>query len=131
MLITTIGCHDHEADEINAQARVLHDSLMVIEREVHEAIERYYAQDVDTMSEAILDSVDAIEADFHVWEEHIIEPFGAPEEGEDHGHDHSHESAPEMTPAQMLEVQQALLDGILVLKARVDSLAKMTDTDTE
>ncbi|MEM1094092.1 MAG: hypothetical protein AAGJ10_05775 [Bacteroidota bacterium] len=125
------GCqghdHDHEDDAFNAQAIALHDSLVVVESDVRTLLADLQAQ--ADGADVLTDSLTAIAADLDTWETFLVEPEGAHEDGHDHGHDHDHDhdhdhshDAPDVTPEQMVEVQQALLDAIRVLHTRLSAL---------
>ena len=81
------------------------------------------ATEADTLQFAppVLDSLDAIRADLDTWSSYVVEPPGAHED-EDHDHSHDHAPAADVTPQQMVELQQALLDGIEALQLRLERL---------
>lgn len=117
LLLFVVGCqrHDHEAEELEAEAIALHDSLVVIESEVRDVLAEAAAAGDGPM----VDSLNAIRADLETWSGYLVEPPGA---DDDHEHDHDHEPAVDLTPEQMLEVQQSLLDGIEALQMRLQQL---------
>ncbi len=123
LVLSIVGCHDHdpETEALQAEAIALHDSLVVIETQVRDALAQA-ATEADTLQFAtpVLDSLDAIRADLDTWSSYVVEPPG----GDDHDHDHAHDHAPapDVTPQQMVELQQALLDGIEALQLRLERL---------
>ncbi|MEM6646531.1 MAG: hypothetical protein AAF730_09795 [Bacteroidota bacterium] len=125
------GCqghdHDHEAEAFQTEALSLHDSLVVVESDVRTLLADLQAQAGD--SDVLADSLTAITADLETWETFMVEPEGAHEDGHDHSHDHDHDhshDAPDVTPEQMVEVQQALLDAIKGLHTRLTALPAAT-----
>lgn len=133
LIFAAVGCHshDHEGEAFNAQSAALHDSLMVIEADVRAELNRLEATlGEDSDGSALADSIAAIDAAFADWAEYLVEPLGD-DHDHDHGHDHdhSHEPAPDVTPEQMVDLQQALLDGIVAIQARVSSLGQEVSSD--
>ncbi|MEM1128801.1 MAG: hypothetical protein AAGI71_19310 [Bacteroidota bacterium] len=132
LLLSIVGCHNHdpEAEALQAEAVALHDSLVVIENQVRDALALMTLGatplEADTLQPAtpLLDSLDAIEADLATWSSYLVEPAGAHEDHDDHDHDHDHDHspAPDVTPQQMVELQQALLDDIVALQGRLEQL---------
>lgn len=127
-----LGCHAHDpaVEALEARAIALHDSIVVVEKQVRAQVEDLENADAARLSEfALRDSLDAVTADLAAWTEALVEPPGDHE----HDHDHSHDHAPalEVTPEQMVELQQALLDGIQVLHARTTALSDRLQSDPE
>ena len=126
LLLSIVGCqgNDAETEALEAQAIALHDSLVVIESQVRNALAQVTSETTThELATPLLDSLNAIQADLEAWSSYVIEPPGAHEEHDhSHDHDHSHEPPPDITPQQMVEVQQALLTGIGALKVRFDQL---------
>lgn len=124
LVLSIVGCHDHdpEAEALQAEAIALHDSLVVIETQVRDALAQV-ATEAETrqLAPPVLDSLDAIRADLDTWSSYVVEPPGAHED-EDHDHSHDHAPAADVTPQQMVELQQALLDGIEALQLRLERL---------
>ena len=124
LALLTVGCHAHDpvTEALEAEALALHDSLMVIETGVRDALAQV-AADVDTqqLEAPVRDSLDAIQADLDTWSGYVVEPPHSHDD-HDHDHDHDHASPPEVTPEQMVELQQALLDEIAALQARLERL---------
>ena len=124
LVLSIVGCHAHdpETEALQAEAIALHDSLVVIETQVRDALAQA-ATEADTLQFAppVLDSLDAIRADLDTWSSYVVEP---PDAHEDEEHDHAHDHAPaaDVTPQQMVELQQALLDGIEALQVRLERL---------
>ena len=124
LVLSIVGCHAHdpETEALQAEALALHDSLVVIETQVRDALAQA-ATEADTLQLAtpVLDSLDAIRADLDTWSSYLVEPPGDHDE-HDHNHSHDHAPAADVTPQQMVEVQQALLDGIEALQLRLERL---------
>ena len=122
LVLSIVGCHDHDpaTEALQAEALALHDSLVVIETQVRDALAQV-ATEVDTRQFAppILDSLDAIRADLDTWSSYVVEPPG---DHDDHNHTHDHAPAADVTPQQMVELQQALLDAIEALQLRLERL---------
>lgn len=127
-----LGCHAHDpaVEALEARAIALHDSILVVEKQVRAQVEDLENVDAARLSEfSLRDSLDAVTADLAAWTEALVEPPGDHE----HDHDHSHDHAPalEVTPEQMVELQQALLDGIQALHVRTTALSDRLDADNE
>ena len=130
LVLSLMGCHGHDDTEVlQAQALALHDSILVVETQINDALAQVTAQvttqdDSRQLARPIRDSLAAIWADLVTWNSYVIEPPGGDHDGHDHAHGHAHDHAPppDMTPQQMVEVQQALLDEIRTLQARLEQL---------
>lgn len=130
--VLLLGCHAHDpaVEALEARALALHDSILVVEKQVRAQVEHLEGADTASLSEfALRDSLEALTADLATWTEALVEPEG--EHDHDHGHDHSHEPALEVTPEQMVELQHALLEGIQVLHTRTTALAERLQSDSE
>ncbi len=123
LVLSIVGCHAHdpETEALQAEAIALHDSLVVIETQVRDALAQATEADTLQLATPVLDSLDAIRADLDTWSSYVVEPPGAHED-EDHDHSHDHAPAADVTPQQMVELQQALLDGIEALQVRLERL---------
>ncbi|GAB5520876.1 MAG: hypothetical protein RhofKO_31270 [Rhodothermales bacterium] len=125
LLFVGSGCqghnHDHETNRPQTQALALHDSLVAIEADVRATMDAL--REEANPPSALNDSLNVIAADLLTWEQFVVEPEGAHDEhGHDHTHDHSHMPPANVTPEQMVEVQQALLNVIRALHHRLLAL---------
>jgi len=129
-----LGCHAHDpaVEALEARAIALHDSLIVVEKQVRAQVDLLESTDAARLTEyGLNDSLDAVTADLAVWTEALVEPPSDDEHDHDHDHDHDHAPALEVTPEQMVDLQQALLDGIEALHTRTTALAERLQSDTE
>ncbi|MEO0560000.1 MAG: hypothetical protein AAF170_17670 [Bacteroidota bacterium] len=133
-MLSIVGCNAPapEVEVHQAEAIALHDSLVVIESQVRNALAQA-ATEAETrqLATSVLDSLDAIRADLDAWSSFVVEPSGDHDDTHEHddshdhddAHDHDHTPAVDVTPQQMVELQQALLDGIVALQIRLNRLS--------
>ncbi len=124
LFVGLTGCDDHDPaiEALETEAVVLHDSLLAIEGQVFAFLAQVDAAEAGAFAAPVLDSIEAIRTDLEAWSGHMVEPPGAHHEDHDHDHDHSHGEELNVTPQQMVELQQALLDEIAALHMRTEQL---------
>ena len=128
LALATFGCHEHDpvTEALEAEAIALHDSLVVIEADVRDALEQLTTHlQAQQLAASAGDSLEAIRADLATWSSYLVEPpnaHGDDDHGHDHDHDHDHAPPPDVTPQQMVDLQQGLLERIHVLQVRLESL---------
>lgn len=116
------ACHSQRAkDDVTLhKAADVHNEMM---KSAHDLEDRLNVMGRDSLSAALIDSVNVWKSLFEAWEEDVVEVPGNEAHAHHEGAHHHDHKIPEVTPDQMLVIQQELKSRLDQIRGRVDKFS--------
>jgi hypothetical protein len=120
VIVTVISCTKPDrAELILSEAALIHHAAVELGEQLETRLDS-----LEQLDATSVDSLKSIHQSLKIWEGDLIEVPGH-ESHEHSAHEHHvHEKSPDLTPEQMLEVQQLLLERVQKIEMRLINLGK-------